>query len=55
VADEDKTTPIRITDGMIARRAFELSLTDATATPEQNWARAERELHEEAARARRPT
>jgi hypothetical protein len=35
---------------MIARRAFEISLTDGERTPEENWARAERELREEAAR-----
>jgi hypothetical protein len=40
----------RITDSMIARRAFELSLTDAASTPDENWARAERELREELAR-----
>ncbi len=39
-----------ITDAMIARRAFEISLVDATSTPEDNWERAERELREEAAR-----
>lgn len=39
-----------ITDAMIARRAFEISLTDAASTPEENWERAERELREEAAR-----
>lgn len=38
-----------ITDAMIARRAFEISLTDDAATPEENWSRAERELREEAA------
>jgi hypothetical protein len=42
----------QITDGMIARRAFEISLTDDTGTPEENWARAERELREEARRER---
>lgn len=41
-----------ITDGMIARRAFEISLTDDKGTPEENWARAERELREEARRER---
>jgi hypothetical protein len=39
-----------ITDAMIARRAFEISLTDDKGTPEENWARAERELREEQAR-----
>lgn len=42
----------QITDGMIARRAFEISLTDDKGTPEENWARAERELREEAKRER---
>ena len=32
---------------MIARRAFEISLTDDTGTPEENWARAEAELRAE--------
>jgi hypothetical protein len=40
----------QITEAMIARRAFEISLTDAASTPEENWERAERELREEAAR-----
>jgi hypothetical protein len=39
-----------ITEAMIARRAFELSLTDASSTPEENSDRARRELAEEAAR-----
>jgi hypothetical protein len=39
----------RITDEMIARRAFEISLTEPDAKPEENWERAERELREEAA------
>jgi hypothetical protein len=42
-----------ITEAMIARRAFEISLTDDTGTPEENWSRAERELREEAERSRR--
>jgi hypothetical protein len=45
--------PPKITDEMIARRAFEISLTEPSATPEENWERAERELREEAARAAR--
>jgi hypothetical protein len=40
----------RITDEMIARRAFELSLTEPDSKPEENWQRAEQELREEAAR-----
>lgn len=40
-----------ITDAMIARRAFEISLTEGSTTPEENWSRAERELRDEAARA----
>lgn len=43
----------QITDAMIARRAFEISLVDASSTPEENWERAERELREEAALAAR--
>jgi len=39
---------IEITHEMIARRAFEISLTDEAGTPEENWQRAERELREEA-------
>jgi hypothetical protein len=49
VADEPNE-PTPITDAMIARRAFEISLTDDTGTPTENWARAERELREEQAR-----
>jgi hypothetical protein len=52
MGSEDEREALRITDAMIARRAFEISLTDDTGTPEQNWARAERELREEAAAAR---
>jgi len=37
-----------ITQEMIARRAFELWLTNGSASPEENWARAEQELREEA-------
>jgi hypothetical protein len=40
----------KITEAMIARRAFEISLTERSSTPEENWDRAERELREEAAR-----
>jgi hypothetical protein len=39
----------KITDEMIARRAFEISLTEPSSKPEENWQRAERELREEAA------
>jgi len=39
-----------ITEEMIARRAFELWLTNGTASPEENWARAEQELRDEAKR-----
>jgi hypothetical protein len=42
--------PPKITDEMIARRAFEISLTEPASKPEENWQRAERELREEAAR-----
>lgn len=37
-----------ITQEMIARRAFELWLTNGSASPEENWSRAEQELREEA-------
>jgi hypothetical protein len=37
-----------ITQDMIARRAFELWLTNGSMSPEENWARAEQELREEA-------
>jgi hypothetical protein len=43
----DATEP-EITQDMIARRAFELWLTNGSASPEENWARAEEELREEA-------
>jgi hypothetical protein len=39
-----------ITQDMIARRAFELWLTNGSAAPEENWSRAEEELREEARR-----
>jgi hypothetical protein len=42
-----------ITEEMIARRAFELWLTNGSASPEENWYLAEQELREEAARQRR--
>lgn len=37
-----------ITQEMVARRAFELWLTNGSASPEENWSRAEQELREEA-------
>lgn len=40
----------KITEEMIARRAFEISLTEPASKPEENWQRAEKELREEAAR-----
>ncbi len=40
----------KITQDMIARRAFELWLTNGSASPEENWARAEAELRDEAKR-----
>ena len=52
MAGEKRQKGCEITDGMIARRAFEISLTDDTGTPEENWARAKKELLEEAARER---
>lgn len=39
-----------ITQEMVARRAFELWLTNGSASPEENWSRAEQELREEAKR-----
>lgn len=39
--------PPDITEEMIARRAFELWLTNGSSTPEENWARAEQELRED--------
>jgi hypothetical protein len=49
-AEEPQNGNLKITDAMIARRAFEISLTDDRGTPEENWARAERELRDEQAR-----
>jgi hypothetical protein len=43
---EERSTH-EITDEMIARRAFELWLTNGSASPEENWAKAEEELREE--------
>jgi hypothetical protein len=39
----------QITEAMVARRAFEISLVERSTTPEQNWERARRELEQEAA------
>lgn len=50
---EDEHGEQPITQEMIARRAFEIWLTNGSATPEENWQRAEQELREEAERARR--
>jgi hypothetical protein len=36
-----------ITEAMIARRAFEISLVERDSSPEENWDRARRELLEE--------
>jgi hypothetical protein len=36
----------------VARRAYEISQSDEAGTPEENWARAERELGEQAMEAR---
>jgi hypothetical protein len=43
-----------ITEAMIARRAFEISLTCDSASPEDNWSQAEQELYSELERDRRP-
>jgi hypothetical protein len=40
----------QITEAMIARRAFEISLVERSTTPEENWDRARRELEQEAAK-----
>jgi hypothetical protein len=53
VGSDERQEGTPITDAMIARRAFEISLTDDKGTPEENWARAERELREEAAECAR--
>jgi hypothetical protein len=45
--DDERAKPIEITDAMIARRAFEISL-ESDASPEENWDRARRELIAEA-------
>ena len=52
MANEERSTGCEITEAMIARRAFELSLTEGSATDEENWERAKRELCEEAERQR---
>jgi DUF2934 family protein len=43
----EEPTPPEITEEMIARRAFELWLTNGSASPEDNWTRAEQELRAE--------
>jgi hypothetical protein len=50
VPEDEERRGCEITDAMIARRAFELSLTNDS-SPEENWKRAERELREEAKRS----
>ena len=47
VASEAGGEP-EITQEMIARRAFELWLTNGSGSPEENWSRAEQELRAEA-------
>lgn len=48
----DESPPREITEEMIARRAFELWLTNGSKTPEENWAEAEQELREESSQQR---
>lgn len=43
----EEPTPPAITEEMVARRAFELWLTNGSSSPEENWARAEQELRVE--------
>lgn len=43
-----ETREAALTREMIERRAFELSLTTSSTTPEENWRQAEQELREEA-------
>jgi DUF2934 family protein len=50
---EDEHGGQPITQELIARRAFEIWLTNGTATPEENWQRAEQELRAEAELERR--
>jgi DUF2934 family protein len=50
----EESTPPEITEEMIARRAFELWLTNGSASPEDNWARAEEELRAELGRDQGP-
>lgn len=50
---EDEHGEQQITREMVARRAFEIWLTNGSATPEANWQRAEQELRDEAERERR--
>jgi hypothetical protein len=52
VVPEDPPPP-EITEEMIARRAFELWLTNGSASPQDNWARAEQELRDELGRHQR--
>ncbi len=47
MSEREKRDRPDVSDAMIARRAFEISLTDDTGTPEENWTRAERELRAE--------
>lgn len=42
-ADAGSDGPV-LSDAAVARRAYEISLTDPSGSPEENWARAEEEL-----------
>jgi len=42
----DEAAVVEITDEAIARRAYEISESDESGTPEENWVRAECELRE---------
>jgi hypothetical protein len=43
----DERTQPELTDDLIARRAFELWLTNGSPSPQDNWVRAEQELRAE--------
>jgi hypothetical protein len=44
-----RRTAAEITAARIAERAYEISLSDACGSPEENWLRAEQELQQSAA------
>lgn len=47
--EEQQNEPDEVSEEAIARRAYEISQREDAGTSEENWKRAERELHDEPA------